>query len=565
MASPLEAPSGKSDSHHSISVAPNSDSQFANPPRRVDSMKAAFKDKRHDDHPDLLHQGPGRNLGVLALFVVFQVVIIILYGTCTDYSDLSKGAHGKTSQSDAEAQVEQYYPFFQHVHVMVFVGFGFLMTFLKRYTFGGLGFNFLVSAAALQWGILCNGFWHNVFFDKWEKITLDISTLITGDFAAAAVMITFGALLGKIGPLQLLLLGMLELIFYAINESIGVIEFQAVDMGGSIFVHMFGGFFGVAAAWVFTNKKHIKAAAKHAGSTPTTDTFAMIGTMFLWMYWPSFNGALAEGTARQRVVINTVLALCASCLAAFLASYALRGEGGRFNMVDIQNATLAGGVAVGSSSDLVIGAWPALLLGMLAGTMSVFGYNYISPWLEERFGIHDTCGVLNLHALPGLMGAIGGCISAAAVSDQVYGEDISTVFPARADGARSASEQAWYQAAATAVCLGISISSGILSAKIVTLVGSTLSPPGQNLFVDERYWEVEDDEHEDPQSAAVHPGGDEMFPRIAPGPQDGSDTVRPGEKDGVKEVARVLRALTADQFEALRRELFKGSPDVKNP
>lgn len=49
---------------------------------------------------------------------------------------------------------------FQDVHVMIFIGFGFLMTFLKRYGFGGIGFNFLVAAVALQWAILVNGFFH---------------------------------------------------------------------------------------------------------------------------------------------------------------------------------------------------------------------------------------------------------------------------------------------------------------------------------------------------------------------------------------------------------------------
>lgn len=49
---------------------------------------------------------------------------------------------------------------FQDVHVMIFVGFGFLMTFLKKYGFSSVGFNMLIAAFGLQWGILMQGFWH---------------------------------------------------------------------------------------------------------------------------------------------------------------------------------------------------------------------------------------------------------------------------------------------------------------------------------------------------------------------------------------------------------------------
>ena len=40
---------------------------------------------------------------------------------------------------------------------MIFVGFGFLMTFLKRYGFGSVGLNMLVAALVLQWGTLTAG------------------------------------------------------------------------------------------------------------------------------------------------------------------------------------------------------------------------------------------------------------------------------------------------------------------------------------------------------------------------------------------------------------------------
>ena len=125
---------------------------------------------------------------------------------------------------------------------MIFIGFGFLMTFLKRYSHSALGYTMYLSSLAIQYGILINGFFHSLFKNSWNTITLDIETLITGDFAAGAVLITFGALLGKTNILQMSVIVLAELIFYAINESIGVIKYQAVDMGGSMYVHTFGAF-----------------------------------------------------------------------------------------------------------------------------------------------------------------------------------------------------------------------------------------------------------------------------------------------------------------------------------
>lgn len=49
---------------------------------------------------------------------------------------------------------------FQDVHVMIFIGFGFLMTFLKRYGFSSVGINLLLAAFGLQWGLLMQGIWH---------------------------------------------------------------------------------------------------------------------------------------------------------------------------------------------------------------------------------------------------------------------------------------------------------------------------------------------------------------------------------------------------------------------
>jgi ammonia channel protein AmtB len=41
------------------------------------------------------------------------------------------------------------------------------------------------------------------------------------------------------------------MIFWGLNEAIGVTKIQATDMGGSIFVHTFGAYYGLAASYFF--------------------------------------------------------------------------------------------------------------------------------------------------------------------------------------------------------------------------------------------------------------------------------------------------------------------------
>ena len=43
-----------------------------------------------------------------------------------------------------------------------------------------------------------------------------------------------------------------------------------------------------------------------------------------------------------------------------------------------QNATLAGGVAIGAVADMLVQPYAALIIGSVAGGLSVFGYHYIT-------------------------------------------------------------------------------------------------------------------------------------------------------------------------------------------
>lgn len=78
---------------------------------------------------------------------------------------------------------------------------------------------------------------------------------------------------------------------------------------------------------------------------------------------------------------------------------------GKISAADIANATLAGGVAIGSTCDLASPA-AAFAIGMLAGAISTFGFAVIQGKLTEFTSKVDTCGVLYLHGLPGLFGGL---------------------------------------------------------------------------------------------------------------------------------------------------------------
>lgn len=80
---------------------------------------------------------------------------------------------------------------------------------------------------------------------------MSIESLIIGDFGAGAAMITFGAILGKCNLQQLMFLVWWEMIWYGLNESICVNVFKVTDAGGSIIIHTFGAYFGLASTYFF--------------------------------------------------------------------------------------------------------------------------------------------------------------------------------------------------------------------------------------------------------------------------------------------------------------------------
>merc|ERR1719261_145630 len=116
-----------------------------------------------------------------------------------------------------------------------------------------------------------------------------------------------GAVLGKTSPSQLLLMGILESVFYWVNFAIYFHEIEAHDAAAGIVLHAFGAYFGLAVAKVLTTAKHLD----HVDNTSiyTSDMFSLAGTLFLWLLWPSFAGVVHTGETLFIVVTNTYVCL----------------------------------------------------------------------------------------------------------------------------------------------------------------------------------------------------------------------------------------------------------------
>ncbi|XP_007252657.3 ammonium transporter Rh type C 1 [Astyanax mexicanus] len=455
-----------------------------------------------------------------AVCIVWQTAMIILFGVFVRYNDETDAHWGehmrqKNITSHVENDFYYRYPSFQDVHVMIFVGFGFLMTFLKRYSFGGVGFNFLIAAFGIQWALLMQGWFHSL--DPVDgTIKIGVENMINADFCVAGCLIAYGACLGKVSPVQLMVMTLFGVTLFAVEEYIILNLIHAKDAGGSMTIHTFGGYYGLVISWILY-RPYLHQSKRFQGSVYHSDLFAMIGTLFLWMFWPSFNSAIANhGDGQHRAALNTYLCLAASVLTTFAIS-SLSKKGGKLDMVHVQNATLAGGVAMGTAAEFMITPYGSLIVGFCCGILSTFGYLVLSPLMEKHLKIQDTCGIHNLHAMPGFLGGVVGAITAATASESVYGhEGLVNTFNFVGEFAnRTVNKQGAHQAAGLCVALLFGLGGGALVGGILKLP-IWGDPEDENCFDDETYWELPEDmesispiHHYNHHSAGKHSDGAE--------------------------------------------------------
>ncbi|MBT3210329.1 MAG: ammonium transporter [Bacteroidetes bacterium] len=342
----------------------------------------------------------------------------------------------ETSKISQILEVQQYNRAI-HIMAMLLIGFGFLMVFVKKYGRSAITATFLLVSISIPMYLSIKEI--GIFEGKSE-----IEQFVLAEFGAASLLIAAGAILGRIKMYQYLILGLLFIPFYIFNELVVLDDhFHFVgtiaDTGGSIIIHAFGAIFGISAAISLTTKEHREIPIE---ADATSDRYSLLGSMVLWVFWPSFCAALVPVELIPTTVVNVFLALCGSTIATYIASVSIRGK---INAADIANAALAGGVAIGATCDYAT-HYEAMIIGLIAGAISTVGFAIFQEKQEKFHKIIDTCGVSNLHGIPGIFGGLAAIVV-------VDGLDIAA------------------QLKAILITVVVAIVGGLLSGKIVSLIG----------------------------------------------------------------------------------------------
>ena len=362
----------------------------------------------------------------------FAALSILLFGSAIS-GFAQEGGHSPISSI---LEVQQYNRAI-HIMAMLLIGFGFLMVFVKKYGRSAITATFLLVSVSIPLYLTFQGL--GIFEEKHE-----IEKFILAEFGAASLLIAAGALLGRIKMYQYMILGLLFIPFYTFNELIVVDDLFGIvgtvaDTGGSIVIHAFGAIFGISAAISLTTKMHRETPIL---ADATSDRYSLLGSMVLWVFWPSFCAALVPVEAIPATVVNVFIALCGSTIATYIASVSIRGK---INAADIANAALAGGVAIGATCDYATHP-EAMIIGVIAGAISTIGFAIFQEKQEKFHKIVDTCGVSNLHGIPGIFGGLAAIVV-------VEGIDIAA------------------QLKGILITIIIAVVAGLLSGKIISLFG----------------------------------------------------------------------------------------------
>ena len=177
----------------------------------------------------------------------------------------------------------------------------------------------------------------------------------------------------------------------------------ALDFAGGTVVHVNAGIAGLVGAYMIGKRIGYGREAM----TPNSVVMTMVGAALLWVGWFGFNAGSnleANGIAALAFV-NTLLATAAATMSWLFLEWMFKGKP---SMVGAASGAVAGLVAITPACGFA-GPMGAIILGLVAGAVCLWGVN----GLKRMLGADDALDVFGVHAVGGIIGALGTAIVAA--------------------------------------------------------------------------------------------------------------------------------------------------------
>ena len=174
-------------------------------------------------------------------------------------------------------------------------------------------------------------------------------------------------------------------------------QWGAIDFAGGTVVHINAGIAGLMGALILGKRVGYGREAM----PPHSLTMTMIGAAILWVGWFGFNAGSnleANGTAAL-AMMNTFVATAGAALAWMFAEWMSKGKASLLGLV---TGAVAGLVAVTPASGFA-GPMGSIVLGIVAGVACFI----FSTSVKNALGYDDSLDVFGVHAIGGILGAVG--------------------------------------------------------------------------------------------------------------------------------------------------------------
>ena len=366
----------------------------------------------------------------ILIYIILEVILIIVIATLFDWDKRNHPNYScieyKENDTDisilnsiykeTEKELSTYYGLFRDINIMAFVGFGMLHTLTQGNTWTSIAFDILSIVLSFQISLFFNLIFENAFKESWNNGVLNFDTFIKAIFNSCAILVSLGAVHGKISHIQYLVLIISETILSSLNLKLCDVKLKIIDTGGGLYIHTFGALFGIAIYIVLfrSKKKRARLSAYNRANITNylSNITCFVGVLFILNYLPSFNSGLAlSDDGRYRAAINTYFSIIGSIVMSFIITGFIYN--GKFIYEYILFGSFSGGIIISTCCSVCLDHWAALLIGMLCGLICIILFKYLNELFLE-LGYYDIYNIIIVHGIPGILGAF---ISSMFISD----------------------------------------------------------------------------------------------------------------------------------------------------